>query len=104
MINEIFNILSILDTETDKVHEINKQISELDGGDFAPQISLISSNLETAIVKVIDKYLEQLTGNWGLASYYLYECGKKGKVFLENGVEYPITSVQELRNYVERSL
>ncbi len=103
MINLIFNALSEIEIASEKANEINKIIRAIDGGDFAPEISFISSNIETAIIKIIDKYLEELTGDETLASYYLYDCGKKGKIILPNGEEYPLTSIQELRAYVEKA-
>jgi hypothetical protein len=94
------DLLEIIASDQDKIYKINKQISAVDGGDFAPQITLMTCNIETAVVKLLDAILEPEATQYGIAGYFLYECGRNGSIEYQ-GKTYPIRNMKDVRKYVK---
>lgn len=97
------DVLATLKAENDKVEDINKQLRALDGGDFSPQISAITSNLETKIMALVDAILEpDATEGHAVGSYWLYEINSMvdgGRIAVE-GKEYRIKTIADVMKYV----
>ena len=67
-------LIDLLATRREKYDAINAGLAAL-GGEFAPRVQLIDSEIEAGLVRFVDEAL----GLNDLASYYLYECvGKYG--------------------------
>lgn len=78
---------------------VNKEIKGLNP-DFPSLVTVVDPKIETAVVKLLDAILGDF-----VASYFLYECWhmKDGGKIVENEVEWPIRSMDDVRAYVMRN-
>lgn len=95
LISKAILMIANIKFEEDKLNSINANIQEM-FGDFSPSLRIATENIQRELVDILDLILGEK-----LASYYLYECGGKGRIIEQDGTEWPITSTQELRQYAE---
>jgi hypothetical protein len=82
-----------------KYKNINRTLADLQG-DFHSVINPIDTAVERAIVATLDAVLGDQ-----VASYFLYEVRmmKDGGRIIENGREWPIRNIDDVRSYVNRN-
>ena len=98
MIKKALDTLRIMQEEQKAIEAINQSLEKIDKGDFPCRINCITSNLETAIVSILDDILSPDAGkDYGIASYLLYDGGGMLTV---DGKEYPIKTADDIEVFV----
>ena len=88
--------LAVLVAERSKIDAINAAIIEI-YSEGASTVSRMTDATEVAVINLLDVVL----GDCGWASYLLYECNRSpGAVHDANGMNWPIGTVDDLRNYL----
>lgn len=92
------NTLEVIVARSAEYAAANKAIKSLNP-DFPSLVTVIDPKIETAVVKLLDGILGD-----AIASYFLYEVShmKDGGKIVENDVEWPIKSMDDVRAYVMR--
>lgn len=92
---------ALRDLERDflKSARVNKEIHAWQNDDFPTVLHSMTPALESAFIGVLDEVL-----GGGIASYYLYEATsmKGGGKVIEDGKEWPIKNISDVKRYVMR--
>lgn len=105
LIDQALKVLALIREETEKAREINKQLTEFDGGDFSPQISAMTTKMESEVVALIDCILEPQS-NYPIGSYWLYETNamKDGGFIQIEENKYRIKTIEDVKKYIMQAV
>lgn len=93
--------ISTLETIIDR-HEKYTELNDLSTNlnpDFPSYIRMIDDEIETSLFVLLDEILENI------ASYFYYEClsMQEGGAITENGIEYKLKTIDDFKDYLNRS-
>lgn len=88
-----------------EVNAVNRDIKNIFSYDFPPYVALMPDQLESDIVALLDKIINDETGIWDMASYYIYECNdRKGGLISCEDKDYEINNIDELNVFINDML
>ncbi len=79
--------------------KINTMLADLGNTDFPPRVPCMNGGLLESMVALLDAVLGE-----NLASYYLWDGRKNGKITLPDGREFTICSVDDIEAYLGRDV
>lgn len=93
------DLLELMRTKAEAYRSVNDQLRDLQG-DHHSSVQPIDQDLETGLIKLIDQILDA-----EVAEYFLYEVPrmKGGGLIRDEGVDWPIQTIHNLRSYVLRT-
>lgn len=94
------DLIEVMQRREEEYGVLNKQINQLQG-DFSTEVHAIDSQIHSALIKLVDEVL----GDYEVASYYLYEClsmSGGGSVTELDGTFWPLRNIEDLTKYVFR--
>lgn len=92
-------LIALIEKKNAEYQKINDEMRKV-LGDFSSHIEIMNENIYSSVANLLDEII-----GGELASYYLFECSNMqgGGSICDDGVEYRIANIEDLKAYVYRA-